>query len=124
MVYTRTTREPSPAPSDSSDALWEQLDEDHRVSVSPAPSQTADPYEWDSDTSAGPLDSTNATPTPQAARLSSPASVTEISREDFPALETRLPVTPAKTKAKKGKAKGKKKAPAGTCTVQCSIQSL
>lgn len=113
MVNTRTTREPSPAPSDNSDQYWENFDEDHRISVSPAPSQTADALGWDSDSSAAPLDSDNVTPTPQAARPSSPASVTEISRDEFPALET--PVPAATSKTRKGKGKGKKKVAEGMC---------
>ncbi|KAJ7653866.1 hypothetical protein B0H17DRAFT_1214524 [Mycena rosella] len=73
MVSTRSNRASSPTPSDSSDMYWDEVD---RVSASPAPSETADAIDWDSDSSAGPLESANATPTP-AARLSSPATNNE-----------------------------------------------
>ncbi|KAJ7292705.1 hypothetical protein C8J57DRAFT_1457113 [Mycena rebaudengoi] len=72
-----------------------------------APSQTADALGgWESDASQATVDTDGATPTPQAARPSTPPSV-----EDFPPLS---PVTPTPTAAakapSKSKAKGKKKA--------------
>ncbi|KAJ7789650.1 hypothetical protein B0H14DRAFT_3502766 [Mycena olivaceomarginata] len=71
MAITRNTsaRTPSPTPSDSSDIYYEGY---NNIS-SPAPSQAADLYGWESDLSPAPMDS-ETTPTPQAARPSSPAS--------------------------------------------------
>ncbi|KAJ7469162.1 hypothetical protein FB451DRAFT_1400725 [Mycena latifolia] len=108
MVSTRSTRTSSPTPSDSSEMYWQEID--NRTSVSPAPSQTADALGWDSDSSVAPMDSTNATPTPQTARPSTPASVVEISRDEFPPLEAPAPTTATKPRAKAAKDKGKKKA--------------
>ncbi|KAJ7452868.1 hypothetical protein FB451DRAFT_1373978 [Mycena latifolia] len=106
MVSTRSNRASSPTPSE--EALWEDFDRD---TVSPAPSQTADALGWDSDSSTAPIDSANATPTPQAAvRPSSPASVVEISRDEFPPLETPTPTAATKPRTKASKGKGKKKA--------------
>ncbi|KAJ7245459.1 hypothetical protein C8J57DRAFT_1476414 [Mycena rebaudengoi] len=113
MVHTRTTRSPSPAPSVESDFYWDNVD-----SPSPAPSQTADPIGWESDSTPAPVESANATPTPQAARHSSPASVIEISGEDFPPLNAAAPApaTVTKPRAKAAKSKGKKKAVARPVT--------
>jgi hypothetical protein len=65
------------------------------------------------DQSPAPMDS-NTMPTPQAACLSSPASVMEISRDEFPSLATPTPATETKPRAKATKAnKGKRRAKAG-----------
>ncbi|KAJ7601263.1 hypothetical protein B0H17DRAFT_1155399, partial [Mycena rosella] len=89
---------------------WEEFD---RITVSPAPSQTTNAAGWDSDSSAAPFDSVNTTLTPQTACPSTPASVVEISREDFPPLEVPAPATATKSRAKPAKGKGKKKANTG-----------
>ncbi|KAJ7873461.1 hypothetical protein B0H14DRAFT_2569687 [Mycena olivaceomarginata] len=118
MAITRTSsaRASSPAPSDNSDMYYEGYDDNS----SPAPSQTADLLGWESDPNPTPMDS-EMTPTPQAVRPSSPASVVEISRDDFPPLTppAAAPATVAKaTKAKVTKAnKGKGRAKAVTTTV-------
>lgn len=102
MPVTRSNRTASPTPSENS--YWNNFDNDDRVTPSPAPSETADPFGgWDSDTSSPPMDSTQATPTP--ARPTSPASVMEI--------EDPTPIAAAKSQTKASK-KGKKKAKAGT----------
>ncbi|KAJ6496866.1 hypothetical protein DFH09DRAFT_1290187, partial [Mycena vulgaris] len=112
MAITRnnSARSSSPTPSEDSDLYYEHFD-----SPSPAPSQTADAFGWESDTAPAPVGSRDVTPTPQAARPSSPASVVEIAREDFPPLAAPAPATVTKprakaTKAKKGKAKAKETA--------------
>ncbi|KAJ6614055.1 hypothetical protein B0H10DRAFT_2221658 [Mycena sp. CBHHK59/15] len=73
---------------------------------------TADAFGWDRDATPAPMGSCDTTPTPQAARHSSPASAVEIAREDFPQLEAPAPAAVAKThgkvaKGKKGKGKAK-----------------
>ncbi|KAJ7861997.1 hypothetical protein B0H14DRAFT_3444966 [Mycena olivaceomarginata] len=67
---------------------------------------------YDTDTSdASFVDGRAATPTPQPIRDVSPASVIELSREDFPALATPVPPVATSTRAKTGKKnKGKKRA--------------
>ncbi|KAJ7348665.1 hypothetical protein DFH08DRAFT_1000645 [Mycena albidolilacea] len=97
----------SPTPSENSDMYYKSYDD---VS-SPVPSQTADLYGWDSDLSPAPMDA-ETTPTPQAACPSSPASVVEVSRDEFLPLATPAPtVTKPHTKATKAtKGKGKAKA--------------
>ncbi|KAJ6626645.1 hypothetical protein B0H10DRAFT_2210937 [Mycena sp. CBHHK59/15] len=87
-------------------------------SPSPSPSQTADPLGWESEGTPAPMDSREATPT-QAERPASPASVVEINKEDFPALEAPTPIPAAKgrskgAKGKKGKGKEKKTTPAAS----------
>lgn len=113
MVSTRSNRTSSPTPSDSSDVYWQEADHDN---ASPAPSQTADAFGWDSDSSEAPFSSANATPTPTAVRPSTPASVVEISREEFPPLVASTPATAIKPRTKTSKGKGKKKASAGLYT--------
>ncbi|KAJ7820956.1 hypothetical protein B0H13DRAFT_2377640 [Mycena leptocephala] len=76
--------------------------------------QTADALGWDSDSSEAPFGSANATPTPQAVRPSTPASVVEISREEFPPLAASAPATATKPRTKTSKGKGKKKASVAT----------
>ncbi|KAJ7734171.1 hypothetical protein DFH07DRAFT_967717 [Mycena maculata] len=111
MVSTRSTRTPSPTLSEN--MYWDSVDA--RDTPSPAPSQTADVFGWDSDASLGPMDSTEATPTQQTVRPSSPASVVEISMEDFPPLAPPAPAAAAKPRAKATKApKGKGRAKAAT----------
>ncbi|KAJ7081748.1 hypothetical protein C8R44DRAFT_894971 [Mycena epipterygia] len=83
------------------------------------PSQTADAFGWESDTTPVPVDAHDTTPTPQFARPSSPESVMEISREDFPMLAAPAPATAVKPrtrakKADKGKGKAMKTAPVAT----------
>ncbi|KAJ6608345.1 hypothetical protein B0H10DRAFT_2226930 [Mycena sp. CBHHK59/15] len=106
MAITRNSsaRSSSPTPSENSDMYYADFD-----SPLPALSQTADLLSWESDATPAPMDSRDATPT-QAAHPSSPASVVEISREEFPPLTTETPATvtkPKNTKAKKGKGKAK-----------------
>ncbi|KAJ7682190.1 hypothetical protein DFH06DRAFT_1314411 [Mycena polygramma] len=118
MVTTRnnSARASSPTPSDSSDMYWDVAND--RISPSPAPSETADAYGWPSDAESvqGPMEthlrSHDSTPTPQTARPSSPASVVEVSGDDFPSLVATTPATVTKPRAKAGKAKGKGKAKA------------
>ncbi|KAJ7128360.1 hypothetical protein C8R44DRAFT_873084 [Mycena epipterygia] len=110
MPVTRSARTVSPNPSEASDMYWGSFDD--RTSPSPAPSQNADAFGWDSDSTPVPMDSTNATPTSQMVRPSSPASVVEISKDEFPQLEAHTPATTAKPRAKATKDKGKKKAKA------------
>ncbi|KAJ7819888.1 hypothetical protein B0H13DRAFT_2378121 [Mycena leptocephala] len=105
MAITRnsSTRSSSPTPSENSDIYYDDFN-------SPAPSQTADALGWDNDATPAPMDSRDVTPTP---RVSSPASVTEISRDEFPPLAapTLATVTKARTTTKASKAnKGKGKA--------------
>ncbi|KAJ7841628.1 hypothetical protein B0H14DRAFT_3457400 [Mycena olivaceomarginata] len=114
MAITRNSsaRTTSPTPSEDSEMYWEHSD-DHRLSPSPAPSQTADVNGWDSDSTPGPMDSLNSTPTPLTACISPPPSVVEISRDDYPPLAAPTPATATKartakaTKASKGKGKAK-----------------
>jgi hypothetical protein len=113
MVSTRSNCTSSPTPSDSSNVYWQEADHDN---ASPAPSQTADAFGWDSDSSEAPFGSANATPTPTAVRPSTPASVVEISREEFPPLVASTPATAIKPRTKTSKGKGKKKASAGLYT--------
>ncbi|KAJ7696161.1 hypothetical protein B0H14DRAFT_3529853 [Mycena olivaceomarginata] len=118
MAITRNTSAcaSSPTPSDNSNMYYEGYDD----TPSPTPSQMADIYGWESDSSSAPIDS-DATPTPQVARPSSPASVMEISRDEFPPLTTPAPApaTATKPRAKATKAsKGKGKAKAVTATVR------
>ncbi|KAJ7878007.1 hypothetical protein B0H14DRAFT_2567551 [Mycena olivaceomarginata] len=81
----------------------------HHTSPSPAPSQTADVFV--------PMESRDATPTPLTAHPPSPASVTEISRDEFPPLAVPVPATVTKPRAKTTKAnKGKAKAKAAAAT--------
>ncbi|KAJ6602723.1 hypothetical protein DFH09DRAFT_1470661 [Mycena vulgaris] len=112
MAITRgsSARSSSPTPSENSDMYYDDFD---NASPSPAPSQTADAFGgWESDGTPAPMDSRDATPT-QEVRPSSPASVVEISREDFPPLPAQAPATVTKPraakapKAKKGKEKAK-----------------
>ncbi|KAJ7757380.1 hypothetical protein DFH07DRAFT_772862 [Mycena maculata] len=111
MVSTRSTYTPSPTQSEN--LYWDSVD--GRDTPSPAPSQTADAFGWDSEASLGPMDSTEATPTQQTVRPSSPASVVEISMEDFPPLVAPAPAATAKPHAKATKApKGKGRAKAAT----------
>ncbi|KAJ6632293.1 hypothetical protein B0H10DRAFT_2206668 [Mycena sp. CBHHK59/15] len=94
-----------PAQSENSDYYYDNFN-----SPSPTPSQTADPLGWESDRTPAPMDSRDVTPT-QAERPSSPASVMEISREEFPPLTSLTPAAVTKPRAKAGKAKkGKGKA--------------
>ncbi|KAJ7339890.1 hypothetical protein DFH08DRAFT_812267 [Mycena albidolilacea] len=111
MAITRNTsaRASSPTPSENSDMYYEDF---HHTSPSPAPSQTTNVFGWESDSSLSPMESRDATPTPLTARPPSPASVTEISRDEFPPLAVPVPATVTKpcaktTKANKGKAKAK-----------------
>ncbi|KAJ7791170.1 hypothetical protein B0H14DRAFT_2625318 [Mycena olivaceomarginata] len=104
-------------PSDSSNVYYEGY---NNIS-SPAPSQTADLYGWESDLSPAPMDS-EMTLTPQVARPSSPASVVEISRDELPSLATPAP-TATKPRAKATKAtkgKGKAKVVAATAAAPTS----
>ncbi|KAJ6560742.1 hypothetical protein DFH09DRAFT_1083216 [Mycena vulgaris] len=112
MAITRgsSARSSSPTPSENSDMYYDDFD---NASPSPAPSQTADAFGgWENDGTPAPMDSRDATPT-QEVRPSSPASVVEISREDFPPLPAQAPATVTKPraakapKAKKGKEKAK-----------------
>ncbi|KAJ7832703.1 hypothetical protein B0H13DRAFT_1914907 [Mycena leptocephala] len=105
MAITRnsSTRSSSPTPSENSDIYYDDFN-------SPAPSQTADALGWDNNATPAPMDSRDVTPT---ARVSSPTSVTEISRDEFPPLAAPTPatVTKARTTTKASKAnKGKGKA--------------
>jgi hypothetical protein len=109
MPVTRSNRTVSPTPSDKSDTYWETFDND-RVTPSPAPSETADAFSWERDSTPVPMDSVDATPTPRTVRISSPASVVEISQEDFPPLEATAPAAAIKPRTKNAKDKGKKKA--------------
>ncbi|KAJ7920472.1 hypothetical protein B0H13DRAFT_185856 [Mycena leptocephala] len=82
--------------------------------ATPAPSQTADALGWETDDNPAPTDPRDVTPTAQTARASTPASVVEISPEDFPTLQASAPATvtkPRATKAAKSK-KAKEKAKA------------
>ncbi|KAJ7774521.1 hypothetical protein DFH07DRAFT_767222 [Mycena maculata] len=111
MAVTRSSRAISPTPSNNSDMYWEAVDNDHAV-LSPAPSETADPFGVRDDSTPAPMESTNTTPTPQNHRAASPASVMEISKDEFPPLEATAPAAAAKPRAKKNK--GKKKAETAT----------
>ncbi|KAJ7863293.1 hypothetical protein B0H14DRAFT_3444162 [Mycena olivaceomarginata] len=109
MAITRNTSAhvPSLTPSDNSDMYYEGYDH----TPSPMPSQTADIHGWESDQSPAPMDS-DMTPTPQAARLSSLASVMEILKDEFPPLATPAPAMETKphtkaTKANKGNGRAK-----------------
>ncbi|KAJ6630376.1 hypothetical protein B0H10DRAFT_2208040 [Mycena sp. CBHHK59/15] len=112
MAITRfsSARSSSPTPSENSDMYYEDFD---HTSPSPVPSQTMDALGWESDDTPVPTDPRDVTPTPQAARASSPTSVVEISPEDFPMLQAPAPATVTKphaakaAKAKKGKEKAK-----------------
>ncbi|KAJ7693071.1 hypothetical protein B0H17DRAFT_1132775 [Mycena rosella] len=108
MVSTRSNRASSPTPSDGSTVYWTEVDDLDSVSI--APSETANAYGWDSDTSPAPFDSTNDTPTPAARQPSPAASIIEIPGSEFPPLATPTPTTTTKPRAKTSKAKGKKKA--------------
>ncbi|KAJ6483347.1 hypothetical protein C8R45DRAFT_931958 [Mycena sanguinolenta] len=91
---------PSPAPSDLSDMYYSDL-----PTPTPGPGQT-----WDELLGPAPPGGTGATtPTPATPRGASPASVVEISAEDFPALasSTATPAPKPAGKAKKGKGKAK-----------------
>ncbi|KAJ7866291.1 hypothetical protein B0H13DRAFT_1898185 [Mycena leptocephala] len=105
ITHNISARTASPTPSENSDQYYEDFD-NHYISPSPAPSQTADAYRWESDATPVPMNSHNATPT-QPARMSSTASVTEISRDEFLPLAAPAPTpattTKAHTKASKGK---------------------
>ncbi|KAJ7115677.1 hypothetical protein C8R44DRAFT_739433 [Mycena epipterygia] len=109
ITHNRSARSSSPTPSENSDMYYDDFD---NASPSPTPSQTADPFGWESDGTPAPMDSRDATPT-QVAHPSSPPSVVEISREEFPPLPAEMPATATKpstakaTKAKKGKGKAK-----------------
>ncbi|KAJ7233782.1 hypothetical protein C8J57DRAFT_1532098 [Mycena rebaudengoi] len=105
MAFTRSNRTSSPTPSDSGDALWESFDD----YTSPAPSQTADPLGWESDSTDASVNPDNTTPTPQG-RPAAPTSVVEVSEDDFPTLVPSAPATATKPRAKTTKGKGKKKA--------------
>ncbi|KAJ7082771.1 hypothetical protein C8R44DRAFT_894685 [Mycena epipterygia] len=114
MAITRknSARTSSPTPSENSDMYYDDFN-DNRTTPLPAPSQTADAYGWESDSTPVPMDSHNTTPTPQTARPSSPASVVEISRDKFPPLVVLASAAVAKprtkaTKANKGKGKATK----------------
>ncbi|KAJ7805497.1 hypothetical protein B0H13DRAFT_2387674 [Mycena leptocephala] len=80
---------------------------------SPASSQTADTFGWGTDNNPASSDPRDVTPTTQAARASTPASVVEISPEDVPTLQAPAPTTVTKpratkaVKAKKSKDKAK-----------------
>ncbi|KAJ7659534.1 hypothetical protein B0H17DRAFT_1212862 [Mycena rosella] len=91
MAVTRlnSTRSSSPTPSENSDLYYKEFD---HTSPSPALSQTADVFGWESDDTPAPTDPCDVTPTPQAARASSPLT---------------KPRTAKATKAKKGKEKAK-----------------
>ncbi|KAJ7784824.1 hypothetical protein B0H14DRAFT_2630636 [Mycena olivaceomarginata] len=110
MAITRNTsaRASSPTPSENSDMYYEDF---HHTSSSPAPSQTADAFGWESDSTPAPMESCDVTPTPLSARPSSPASVVEISGP-LAAVPTTATKPRAKaTKASKGKAKAKTETP-------------
>ncbi|KAJ7318538.1 hypothetical protein DFH08DRAFT_1036314 [Mycena albidolilacea] len=85
MAITRNTsvRASSPTPSENSDMYYKDF---HHTSPSPAPSQTADAFGWESDSSLAPMELRDATPTPLTARPPSLALVTEILRDDDQAL--------------------------------------
>ncbi|KAJ7894154.1 hypothetical protein B0H13DRAFT_2276515 [Mycena leptocephala] len=113
MAITRGTsaRTASPTPSENSDMYYEDSNNRY-ASLSPVPSQTADVIGWDSDATPAPGELNDDTPTPQLARASSPASVVEISPDEFPPLPAPTPATITKartkaSKASKGKGKGK-----------------
>jgi hypothetical protein len=66
---------------------------------------------YNSDASAAMSDAHHATATPQPIRAMTPASVVEISEEDFPHLATPIPAATTKTRGKATKKdKGKKRA--------------
>ncbi|KAJ6468895.1 hypothetical protein C8R45DRAFT_1105523 [Mycena sanguinolenta] len=93
---------PSPAPSDMSDMYYSDL-----PTPTPGPDQT-----WDDllgPASADTMDIADATPTPATPCGASPASVVEITAEEFPALapSTAAAAPKAASKAKKGKGKAK-----------------
>ncbi|KAJ7138080.1 hypothetical protein C8R44DRAFT_848049, partial [Mycena epipterygia] len=111
ITRNRSARTSSPTLSEDSDLYYDDHDLNY-FSPSPAPSQADNPLGWDSDSTLVPLESTNATPTPQTMRPSTPASVVEISRDEFPPLEAHAPATATKPCAKTAKDKGKKKAKA------------
>ncbi|KAJ7134206.1 hypothetical protein C8R44DRAFT_869872 [Mycena epipterygia] len=98
MPVTRSTRTVSSTLSEASDMYWGSFDD--RTSPSPAPCQTADAFGWESDSTPAPMDSTNATPTLQMARPSSPASVVEISKDEFPHLEAHTIATATKPRTR------------------------
>ncbi|KAJ7209241.1 hypothetical protein GGX14DRAFT_632480 [Mycena pura] len=116
MAITRSSsvQSSSPTPSENSDLYYKDFDGD---TPSPAPSQTADAFGWESEGTPVPTDPREVTPTPQVARTPSPASVVEITAEEFLALSLSPAPAPApatgvkaraKTlKAKKGKGKAK-----------------
>jgi hypothetical protein len=121
MAITRGTsaRTASPTPSENSNMYYEDTNNRY-ASLSPAPSQTVDTFGWDDAATPTPEVAREVTPTPQPTRASSPASVMEISMDDFPPLPAPAPTpaTVAKPRAKGGKAsKGKGKAKAGTLTL-------
>jgi hypothetical protein len=124
MAITRNTsaRTVSPTPSENSDIYYQDFN-NRFASLSPAPSETADAFGWDGDATPAAVGSRDATPTAQHARASSPASVMEISAEEFPPLVAPAPATTTKPRAKGGKAaKGKAKATkAGTLPVYASL---
>ncbi|KAJ6609112.1 hypothetical protein B0H10DRAFT_2226199 [Mycena sp. CBHHK59/15] len=112
MAIPRGTsaRTASPTPSENSDMYYGDFN--RYTSLSPVPSQTADMFGWDSNVTSAPGAHHDDTPTPQPARVPSPASVVEISRDKFPPLAP-TPATMTKPRTKAGKAsKGKGKAKA------------
>lgn len=99
MVHTRSsvTRDASPTPSENSDVYYSD-----------------DPVFYDEDEYAQSVRSADSdrdfTPTPMPARGTSPASVVELTPEDFPALA--VPAQEEKTRRKPAGNKGKKRASA------------
>jgi hypothetical protein len=74
---------------------------------------------YNSDASVAMSDAHHTTPTPQPTRVMSPASVVEISEEEFPRLATPIPAATTKTHGKATKKnKGKKRALQGM-TLPC-----
>ncbi|KAJ7878235.1 hypothetical protein B0H13DRAFT_2545678 [Mycena leptocephala] len=125
MAITRfsSARSSSPTPSENSDMYYEDL---NNATPTPAPSQTADALGWETDDTPAPTDPHDVTPTAQTARATTPASVVEISAEDFPGLPAPAPATvtkPHATKAAKAK-KGKEKAKTTEAGESVSLRSI
>ncbi|KAF8174330.1 hypothetical protein K438DRAFT_1980355 [Mycena galopus ATCC 62051] len=127
-VNTRSSsvaRTPSPVGSDSSDIYYDDPVFVDASSPTAMPAATAilatttpdtaaddaydpDGYDTNADAAAS-MNDRNTTPTPQPVRNTSPASVIEITEDDFPALTTPVPAAAAATRRKAGKKnKGKK----------------
>jgi hypothetical protein len=120
-VNTRSSslvRTPSPAASESSDMYYDDPAFDSALnSPTNNPNGALDAY--DSDASVAMSDTHHTTPTPQPTRVMSPASIIEISEEEFPRLATPIPAATTKTHRKATKKnKGKKRALQGM-TLPC-----